>query len=255
MTMHKLQLPREAWRRVFARTALITGIGILISLAVATAIFNTFSNGLSPIGLAVTILLPIMIGGPMTFVHSIRGAQLKLANQQLQILASTDWLTDCLNRRAFTNLVHEELETGGAFLVIDADNFKEINDRHGHDRGDEVLRKLASTIKANVRGRDVVGRIGGEEFGVFLREADQITADLIAERIRTAVEAMAFAPDGEVIPVSVSVGGAIFNGEVSFSTLFRVADKRLYGVKRAGRNHTHIAPVEDPVAFPRALAS
>ena len=255
MLDQSIRMPQGAWRGILARTILITGAGAVLSVLVVTAVFNTLSNGLSPVGLAVSVLIPILIGGPLTLIHSIRGAQLQLANQQLQILASTDWLTDCLNRRAFTALVHDELETGGAFLVIDADNFKEINDRHGHQRGDEVLKQLAATIKASVRARDVVGRIGGEEFGVFLRGADQIVADLIGERIRSAVEDMVYAPDGEPIPVSVSVGGAIFNGDVSFSTLFKVADKRLYGVKQTGRNRTHIAPVNESATLVQQLAS
>ena len=248
-------LPKSAWRRVLALTALITVLATLVSLSAATIILNSFSDGLSGAGLAASIVLPIAIGAPMSFVHLLRGAQLRLANQKLQVLASTDWLTACLNRRAFTNLVHDELDAGGAFLVIDADNFKVINDRYGHYRGDEVLQLLAATISASVRDGDIVGRLGGEEFGVFLRGADEPTAAAIAERIRIAVQNLRFAPDGETIPVSVSVGGAIFDGSISFSALFKFADQRLYGVKQAGRNRSDVAPVSDIAEdFVQALA-
>lgn len=225
------------------RTLVVTTVATLLSVIVAFIVFNRFSNGLSDIGLAVSIFVPVVIGAPMSFFHSLRRAQLRSANEQLQILASTDWLTNCLNRRAFTDLVNSELQTNGAFLVVDADNFKQINDRYGHYRGDEVLKVLAATIKANVREDDVVGRIGGEEFGVFLRGSDDPTSNAIAERIRSAVEAVRFAPDGEDIRISVSVGGATFDGGVNFTSLFRVADQRLYEAKRTGRNRTHVAPM------------
>src|SRR5690606_27358019 len=112
--------------------------------------------------------------------------------------ASTDWLTTCLNRRAFTHLVSDHLEETevGAFLVIDADHFKFINDHFGHDRGDEALQLMADTIMASVREGDIVGRIGGEEFGVFLPDAGPETARQFGERIRRAVADAPFAPEG-----------------------------------------------------------
>jgi diguanylate cyclase (GGDEF)-like protein len=163
------------------------------------------------------------------------------------VLASTDWLTACLNRRAFTHQVIDHLgdASAGAFLVIDADHFKVINDHYGHDRGDEVLQLMATTIKANLREGDLVGRIGGEEFGVFLKGANHQTAQLVAERIRRAVEKATFIPDGAAHPLSVSVGGAFYDQPISFSELFRVADQTLYGAKQSGRNRVIVADATD----------
>jgi diguanylate cyclase len=239
-------LPADAWRRVLWLSAAIVGGSTLLSVGITIYIMSVFSAGVNEAGLATAIAAPLLIGGPMTLMHLLRLAQLKLANQKLQILASTDWLTSCLNRRAFASHVAGQLDAAGAFLVIDADHFKVINDRFGHDRGDEVLQLMAASIRANVRDNDVVGRIGGEEFGVFLEGADAETARRVAERIRSAIQALDYAPDGRRQPLSVSVGGACYNGNISFSELFRIADQRLYGVKQSGRNRVdvaHAAPV------------
>ena len=242
------EVPRTAWADIVRWTAIIVIASTVMSVVAAQAILEGFGDGLSGPGLAASIVLPALIGCPMSFWHLVRVAQLRIANQKLQVLASTDWLTTCLNRRAFTNLVSKHLEEvgTGAFLVIDADHFKVINDRYGHDRGDEVLQVIAATIKASVRGGDLVGRIGGEEFGVFLAGASIGTTMLVAERIRRAISA----PDGRPFPLSVSVGGAFFDGRISFADLFRIADQRLYAVKQSGRNRVDVAragelPIEE----------
>lgn len=235
------ELPATAWVRVFFWTTIIVAASIAASVGVVTFLIESSGGHVGTPGLAAATLLPAIIGGPMSLMLLVRVNQLRLANQKLQVLASTDWLTSCLNRRAFTNQVNGKLKSPGAFLVIDADHFKYINDHYGHDRGDEVLRLMAATIKANVRENDIVGRMGGEEFGVFLQGASLETAQAVAERIRTAIQSAYFAPDGQPLRLSVSVGGACFEEEISFSELFRIADQRLYGVKQSGRNRTDIA--------------
>ncbi len=241
MTISSTRLPRSAWTWVARRTAILALGGVAVSVAATCLLLDVFSNGVSPPGLVAAIVLPLVIGCPLTCLHLVRLAQLRQANRRLQILASTDWLTSCLNRRAFTNAVNARLAASGVLLIIDADNFKAINDRHGHDRGDEVLQIMATAIRDNVREDDLVGRIGGEEFGVFLPGAGLETASAIAERIRRAVQTTPFAPDGSSIRMTVSIGGACFEGASSFSALFRAADQRLYGVKQSGRNRIDIA--------------
>lgn len=251
-----MDLPASAWGRVVRWTVFIVLGATAVSVAVTQLIMESFSQGMNGPGLVASISLPILIGAPMSLIYLIRVAQLRLANQKLQVLASTDWLTACLNRRAFTTLVTGHLNETGAFLVIDADNFKVINDRYGHDRGDEALQIMATTIKENVREPDFVGRIGGEEFGVFLRGAGFETAHSIAERIRTAIESVDFAPDDRPCRLSVSVGGAFFDDDITFSELFRIADQRLYGVKQSGRNRVDVARAAPEIGFAdTALAS
>lgn len=240
-------LPAVAWATIVRWTLFATIGSVAISVAVTQIIMSTLSNGLSGAGLAAAIALPILLGTPVIFYHLVRLQQLRLANEKLQVLASTDWLTTCLNRRAFTHLVADHLEEAraGALLVIDADHFKVINDSYGHDRGDEALQLVADTITSCVRDGDIVGRIGGEEFGVFLLGAGQETAWLLSDRIRRAVADARFAPDGTVHPLSVSVGAAYFDGGITFTELFRIADQLLYGAKQMGRNRVEVAHAAD----------
>ena len=240
-----LALPRSAWRRVLLLTALIVGGATLVSLLTSLGISLLLTGRVGIAGIAAATLIPILVGTPMTFIYLVRVSQLRLANDKLHVLASTDWLTSCLNRRVFTTQVSERLKGRGCLLVIDADHFKIINDRYGHDRGDEVLKLMADAIRQSVRGDDLVGRIGGEEFGVFLSGASFEIAELIAERIRLAVAALYYAPEGEPVPLSISVGGAFFSGPVVFTDLFRIADQRLYHVKQDGRNRVEIAHAGD----------
>ena len=242
------ELPRAAWLAIFRWTTVIVLASTVLSVMLSEIITQGLGQRLSLAGLTAAIALPVCVGGPMAFYHLLRQQQLRVANERLEILASTDWLTACLNRRAFTQLVsgHLDAEPAGAFLVIDADHFKVINDHYGHDRGDEVLQLMARTIKANLREGDLVGRLGGEEFGVFLKGASPQDAAVVAERIRRAIETTPFMPDGSTYPLSVSVGVAVYDRPTSFSDLFRMADRRLYGAKQSGRNRVIVADGEPP---------
>ena len=195
-------------------------------------------------------VLPMMLGAPLFFFFSLRIRNLAIANARLGRVARTDSLTACLNRGAFTSKVNDWLRdpvraSSGALLMIDADNFKAINDRYGHDQGDEALTLIARAIRTVLRHGDLVGRVGGEEFAVFLPGVNQNQTRLIAERIRSAVNMAVFMPDGEQRTLSVSIGGAVFDNRTTFAELFRLADQRLYGAKKAGRNTTTIEQVED----------
>lgn len=233
----RTELPTGSWAAIGRQTALLVAFATAISLS-----FTFFITGTNVSGLVAATVLPILLGTPLSIWHLYRLQQFRLANQRLHVLASTDWLTSCLNRRAFTHLVTDHLTDVpvGAFLVIDADHFKLINDDYGHDRGDEALQLMASIIKANVREEDLVGRIGGEEFGVFLKGASLEVAQVVAERIRNAIDRAAFAPEGRKLSLSVSVGGAFYDGQITFSDLFRIADQRLYGAKQSGRNRVEV---------------
>jgi len=196
-----LDLPRSAWLAVARWTGLVTLGSVIISALASTALLGVLAQGINGPGLAASIIMPILLGGPTMFYLSLGRQKLKHANAQLQVLASTDWLTGCLNRRAFTDQVTAALaSTGGAMpphgalLIIDADHFKTINDRYGHERGDEALQLIAAAIKRASRSGDIVGRLGGEEFGVFLARADAIETDAVAEHIRWSVAAIDFPP-------------------------------------------------------------
>jgi diguanylate cyclase (GGDEF)-like protein len=215
---------------------------VALSMILTNVIMEVFSAGVNVQGLAVSIVMPIALGGPMTFFLMHKHEQLRYANEQLERMATTDWLTTCLNRGAFTGLVTRHLarqsihETSGALLIVDADDFKGVNDRFGHDSGDEALRQIAQAIRLAIRSTDVVGRLGGEEFGIFLANADLAAADHVAERIRRAVSNLRFQPNGADCPLSVSIGGATYAASTQFSDLYRLADQRLYEAKNTGRD-------------------
>lgn len=194
--------------------------------------------------------LPILIGAPLFLLLSLRLRRLLASNRRLGLVARTDSLTTCLNRGAFTAQVAQLLadqSTGGrgAMLMIDADNFKAINDLFGHAAGDTALTIIARSIRTILRPQDLIGRMGGEEFSVFLPDADEHVAVAIAERIRRSVNFSAFAPNGTQHPLSVSIGGAAFDGKADFSDLFRIADQRLYGAKKSGRNRVAVSHIVD----------
>lgn len=189
-------------------------------------------------------VLPIVLAGPLFFFISIKLRQLSQLNRELHHAATHDGLTQLLNRGAFTRQVNEKIvamesvtNPHGALLLIDADFFKTINDRWGHAMGDETLRQIAARLVSVTREGDLTGRLGGEEFGVFLPGADLHSASRTAERLRSVIEAMDLkGPAGDRVPISISVGGLYFRDKVDFDQLFQGADKMLYDAKANGRN-------------------
>lgn len=241
MTDLRTGLPKRAWLRIQRATGVIVALSVALSVILTNTIMEVFSAGVNVQGLAVSIVTPIALGGPMTFFLLLKHEQLRHANHQLEHLATTDWLTTCLNRGAFTRAVTRYLDrraeaTGGALLIVDADDFKAVNDRFGHDSGDQALRQIADAIRHAIRSTDIVGRLGGEEFGIFMVGVDLAAADQIAERVRRAVAAIPFQPEGSQWPLSVSIGGAAYADRAQFAELYRLADQRLYDAKNTGRD-------------------
>jgi diguanylate cyclase (GGDEF)-like protein len=235
--------------RVYFGTALITLTCVGISVLVDSFNFVNLDADALRRSLIVDVLLPVCLAGPLLFLLLSKVRQLALSHHELSIIASTDSLTAVLNRGAFTMLVEsylakaEEQATlrSGSLLVIDADHFKAINDSLGHQQGDEALKIIAKTIKGSLREADIVGRIGGEEFGVFLPGAEAAEASTVAERIRVAINRTIFPPSGKQFGLSVSVGGVTFNRKASYDELFSQADSHLYRAKANGRNQVAIA--------------
>jgi diguanylate cyclase (GGDEF)-like protein len=174
-----------------------------------------------------------------------RTEALARANRELERLATTDGLTDLKNHRAFREMLdfeHERTARSGSplsLLMIDVDHFKAYNDRRGHPQGDRVLRTVARTIVSAVRATDVAARYGGEEFAVLLLDTGKDAAAAVGEKVRAAIEAVAF-PYGEEQPlgrVTISVGVACLPEDAtSGSDLVERADLALYAAKRGGRN-------------------
>jgi diguanylate cyclase (GGDEF)-like protein len=158
--------------------------------------------------------------------------------------AAVDPLTALFNRRYFETRIEEEIQRARrysldlALLVIDADNFKALNDTLGHLAGDRVLRAMSDTLRRSVRAFDVCTRFGGEEFAILMPGSNAASALQSAERIRQRVEQYRFEP--RVVPAdlraTISVGVAVLTAESSSQDLIARADRALYVAKAAGKN-------------------
>ncbi len=162
-------------------------------------------------------------------------------------MAVTDSLTGLNNRRYFDTHLQGMFEKAVgrkkpiSLIMCDIDHFKAVNDQHGHDVGDEVIREFARRIRKNVRNLDLACRYGGEEFVVVMPDTDIALARIVAERIRSEVAAHPFIIAGRAtLPVTVSLGVACIDGENDApEKLLKRADVALYHAKRAGRNQVY----------------
>ena len=224
----------------------MTGLSVVVSVMATVVFMATFSAGVNMPGLLVSMVMPICLGGPMVLTFAIGTERMRHANSQLTRLATMDGLTGILNRRAFAAAVEKYCTAPhrrGVMLVIDADYFKSVNDRFGHDQGDEALREIAHALDLTVADTGLVGRMGGEEFGAYLPDMALTEAEGVADDIRKAIGDLEFTPEGVACPLSVSIGGAFHDRPIPFRDLYREADERLYNAKQLGR---------DCVALPRA---
>ncbi len=175
---------------------------------------------------------------------AIRHAQLFQAQEEN---ALTDELTKLPNRRALAQRFLQEMQRARrhhkaiAFMMIDLDHFKQVNDTYGHLNGDAVLAELASILEHGARESDVCARYGGEEFGLILHETTDAGARTLAERIRAKVAAATF-PGG--LKLTISIGVAATDEPALFTTLMERADQALYAAKQGGRNQVRVADMK-----------
>jgi diguanylate cyclase (GGDEF)-like protein/PAS domain S-box-containing protein len=166
--------------------------------------------------------------------------------REATLLASTDELTGIANRRAFMGQLDREIEGAVEFgwplavAMFDVDHFKAVNDCYGHAVGDRVLQLIAARAAAVVRGGDLVGRLGGEEFGILMPGASLEEAARVAERLRQAMET-AREIDESLPGVTISVGVAVREAQRSAADLLAAADVALYAAKGDGRNRVRVA--------------
>ena len=151
-----------------------------------------------------------------------------------------DGLTGLLNRTFFLDQIRARRDEG-YLLIVDADRFKAINDNHGHYTGDAALIHISQTLHTAVGETGYVGRLGGEEFGIFLPGADLAIANDISERARASVENALFCPNIQRLPLTVSIGVSVHLAKDPISTAFKLADENLYAAKAAGRNRVMFA--------------
>jgi len=169
-------------------------------------------------------------------------ATLSARSETLEQAALTDALTGMQNRRYFDEALSEYLnefrriDKPVGLMILDLDHFKQVNDTHGHDIGDEVLRAVARCLKDMTRYHDVVARLGGEEFAVVAPNLDKERLIALAERIRKGIAATTVVSGNVRLKITASFGLATWDRKESAEAFYRRADKRLYDAKRQGRN-------------------
>lgn len=190
--------------------------------------------------LAVTLLTCLPVAAEVTARARLTAA-LAVHGQEMTASAITDPLTGTLNRRGFEaearRWLRAEAPGSLSLIAVDFDHFKQINDRWGHQAGDQALRHFAALVSSHVRARDLVGRLGGDEFMILLPHSDLDLAQGVGERVRTAVENAPLALGGQAVAsLSLSMGIASARSGESYEDLARRADRALYEAKEAGRN-------------------
>lgn len=199
--------------------------------------------------LAIATIVPTVVSWPVSLLIIRLLHDVEDARAIAQRLAWNDELTGSLNRRRFAEMVRREIigaeRTGNPLTValLDLDDFKRINDRHGHAAGDALLREVAGVIRGVMRATDLSARWGGEEFCIALPGADLEQAVLVAQRVRAAVGALRVATDtGEMISCTVTIGLAERGDrDETLDELFNRADHAMYRAKQSGKNRVMLA--------------
>lgn len=239
--------------RIFLKSTIVAFASLAASVVLALSIVPSLGGTFDGNAWLMLTICPMTIAWPAsayTFWQSARlktahrelaraHAQLAAAHRRLEDKASRDDMTGMLNRESFFAALDgsRRMADRGSLLIIDADHFKTINDRFGHLSGDSALLEISAAIERGVRRGDLLGRIGGEEFGAFLVGASEQEAARVAERIRREVELIRFRPEDErTVPLTVSIGGTDCLPDATVSDLMRAADRRLYHAKNSGRN-------------------
>jgi diguanylate cyclase (GGDEF)-like protein len=229
----------QLMRQLAPRSALgfISRLIFLISVvAAANLAFGFLVYGSHEIhSLAYHLAHAAFVGGPLiAFFLAVTVFQIRL-QRKLWHLSRKDGLTGLNNRRTFFDLATtaRTLENDGVLLMLDADWFKKINDTHGHNAGDQCLKSIARTLQRSIRQGDIVGRIGGEEFAVYLQNATFEHARAIGNRLTRPIT---FHPsDEQALSVTLSVGAVKSCPKATLDELFAMADNALYRAKLNGR--------------------
>lgn len=186
-------------------------------------------------------------------------AQLKESNEKLTYLASHDPLTGVLNARTFYEVCDSMMSVAHrdnkpfSVLFVDLDHFKKVNDTYGHDAGDIVLKSVAACMTGTSRECDVYGRIGGEEFSVYLPGTDREGAMFLAEKLRVNIEQLMPVIDGKPLKVTASIGVASnLPHHHSISDIQRDADHAMYHAKKEGRNR--VSCLDEPCYVAKAMS-
>ena len=234
----------EVHRIIRRRIIWVTFAAVLASVGI-TALISFVLSGTGPdeIGLVIAVVAPLVIAPVAGFTNISLSYRLELANKRLQALSETDSLTQTLNRRKFMEVAERELALAErhcyptSVVLIDFDDFKQVNDRHGHAVGDHALVATIDVMKAMIRESDILARFGGEEFILLLPHTVREGAHSLAQRMLEKVAASTIEFGESHLTITLSAG--VITCETSrtpLDVMMSRADELLYESKQNGRN-------------------
>jgi diguanylate cyclase (GGDEF)-like protein len=249
---------QHTWRQFVLRSPVavtvtaVTGASVGLSVAallVLTAALDLGFGGGFGVYLAVSIVIPLIVAAPVSWLIARLLREVEQARELAQALAWKDELTGLYNRRRFAELAQRELQLAAragrplAAVLIDLDNFKQVNDGHGHAVGDALLVAVGQGASQALRGTDLIARWGGEEFAVVLPDAGADEAVQLVERLLQVVRDLRLPlPEEAWLQCTASMGVAIHAGDgESFQALIDRADQAMYEAKVGGKNRLVLA--------------
>lgn len=245
---------------IMGRLGLFCVVGIMTLCSSLMAVFVSWMFSLvfevpdRPLCLALAFTIPLFVTPVFGWLTAISIRDLQRSRKKAVDLARIDTLTGLQNRRAFFEAARKASEKPDAahgsngVLYIDIDHFKSINDRHGHEGGDVVLKHFAGLLSACTRSSDLVARIGGEEFVIHVADIGSAGLAAIANGVMARVRASEVEFADSRIRYTVSIGGVLGSGSLSIDRLLSLADGQLYEVKHAGRNGFQLVDARVPAA-------
>lgn len=235
----------------FRTVAVITLASTVFSVVLTALLMLTFGMELTVAPMAISVIVPLVVASTISWGVVEVLFRVHRLEEEIRHVATYDMLTGVMTRRAFFNAAESVLRvatrnrTSVSALSIDIDDFKRINDSHGHPAGDAVLSTFGTTLRQCARKSDIVGRIGGEEFALLLPDTDLPGAVNLAGKIQAALLQSHAAG---VVRFAVSIGVAHLNGNntTTLETLLRQSDHALYQAKRSGKNSVVAYPAATP---------
>jgi len=223
---------------------IITLVSCVLSIVLTALLMTLFGMELDTPSLVISALVPLIVASTVSWGVVEVLFRVHRLEEEIRRVATYDMLTGVMTRRAFFNAAESVLRVAGrnkmpvSALSIDIDDFKHINDSHGHSAGDAALCAFGSVLRDCARKSDIVGRIGGEEFALLLPDTDLAGAVNLAGKIRAAMPGAVIGTSTGIIHFTVSIGAtqSAENGSMTLEALLRQSDLALYRAKRSGKD-------------------
>lgn len=241
------------YQRIALKTLATAAFALALTLLISSIFVPLLGGKLAGVGLIMTIVCPLLTATPVSAIHYLNSERLRIAKNDVKVAKETlesayielqnssrkDYLTETLNRQAFL----DELEAvsnssrAGSLLFIDLDHFKAINDTHGHATGDHALRKVGLLLSKLTDNNGFVGRVGGEEFSIFVAKSDSKHIADFAESVRRKINSIrVIAPNNLRVHLSASIGISVCHPGFTVGDALLEADEKMYIAKDRGRN-------------------